>query len=418
MGRGKSKTPVTPVAWIVSKLSAVVFLALHVLATYLFVDGVAMYYGKTMDFGYSIEIIFDVMDMKDFVYRGVGGAGLGILYLIIFCILIKNIMLAFKCCKDIFLKRHASLEDLEILSFRIGERLVSGCVCIGIFVLICHWLKAGMLPMNAKLVIAIGIVGFVLLRVFDSIISGFTPISIAIQAAYSVIFVAIVALLIFYSKGSVVSETIDGFKMVSTHVEDKKIINDVLSLVKPIFYGIITVKTLILIDRATSDETIQNEYTRESAKGIVRTVAIFLIFVFVVYMMNDGKVEADKIYNLAKPYLSLILAALSLYFFAFSPSNISRMSSDSKKSNFGKVDAEGVLRIKDGVSKIPAYAYCDRRDLVVVVIPKSVLHIGEGAFSGCGALEEIHCRVGGKPSGWDEDWDKGFYGTVHWKSDL
>ena len=413
----KEKIAVTPMSLTVAKISSVLFLVMHIVCFYLFIDGVAVFYGKTMDLGYSIEIIFDITRMSNFLYRGIFGAALGGLYVLLFCIILKNIILVSKCCKNVFFKNIKNLETLETLSFKVGDRFMSSCLCMGTFMLLCSWVNDYMLPKNAKIVILCAAVGFVLFRLFDGLISRYTPETLLIQLGYSILFIAIAGLLLIYSKGTAIAEAFDGIKMLTTLSDNKKVFNLLLVAAKPIFFAIITISTLFLIGSATSYEAIQNSSAIATARKVLVTASAFAIFVVFVYMANDGEVELDKIYNLIKPYLSLLLIAISAYVFVKAPSNIVRSSSSHiRMASLGKVDSEGVLRIKDGVDKIPANVYNERRDITAVIIPKSVLCIEAGAFSGCGALEEIHCHVGGKPSGWSNEWDKGFYGTVYWKS--
>ena len=57
------------------------------------------------------------------------------------------------------------------------------------------------------------------------------------------------------------------------------------------------------------------------------------------------------------------------------------------------------------VIAILRFAFADRKNLKSVVIPESIVSIGEDAFYGCTALEEINCVAKEKPKGWLEDFD-------------
>ena len=54
-----------------------------------------------------------------------------------------------------------------------------------------------------------------------------------------------------------------------------------------------------------------------------------------------------------------------------------------------KDDISGACVIKNGVKKIPRYAFYDRANLTSVTIPSSVTYIGEHAFKECTSLEQV-----------------------------
>ena len=53
------------------------------------------------------------------------------------------------------------------------------------------------------------------------------------------------------------------------------------------------------------------------------------------------------------------------------------------------IDDSGVLRVPDGIRRIGAYTFLNRTDITSVVLPDSVVEIGQGGFKGCSSLREI-----------------------------
>ena len=70
----------------------------------------------------------------------------------------------------------------------------------------------------------------------------------------------------------------------------------------------------------------------------------------------------------------------------------------------GCVNLIGSINIPDGVKRIGAGAFMDCTGITEIRIPESVTEIGENAFGGCTALT-INCEAESKPSGWNEDWN-------------
>ncbi len=71
------------------------------------------------------------------------------------------------------------------------------------------------------------------------------------------------------------------------------------------------------------------------------------------------------------------------------------------------------LSIPNTVTSIGSYAFAYTKDFTIVVIPDSVMYIGENAFSGATNVI-IYCKAFSQPTTWDENWNPDNC-TVVWK---
>ena len=62
--------------------------------------------------------------------------------------------------------------------------------------------------------------------------------------------------------------------------------------------------------------------------------------------------------------------------------------------------------IPDSVTSIGDYAFMSCHKLMSTVIPDSVTHMGKDVFLGCIYVTVIKCEHESQPSGWDENWNK------------
>ena len=84
---------------------------------------------------------------------------------------------------------------------------------------------------------------------------------------------------------------------------------------------------------------------------------------------------------------------------------------------FSDCDALCEIVLPNSVQTIGKYAFKNCKDLLKAVIPSSVVYIGEGVFSGSEDVI-ICCQSSAKPNGWDNKWNKDEYNVAWGQTDI
>ena len=79
-----------------------------------------------------------------------------------------------------------------------------------------------------------------------------------------------------------------------------------------------------------------------------------------------------------------------------------------------KNENELILKFEGKKTFVSSYEYRDRKDIKIVIIPRSVEIICRGVFDGCVGIKAIYCEANEKPDEWNEDWCIGCNAPVHW----
>lgn len=82
-----------------------------------------------------------------------------------------------------------------------------------------------------------------------------------------------------------------------------------------------------------------------------------------------------------------------------------------------KRDEANSIKIPSTVSWIGANAFENCVNMVQIVIPASVQYMGDSVFFGCTELDYIYIEAKEKPTGWSNDWRKGYGGWTYWGGD-
>ena len=389
----------------------------------LFLSGTAFFYGKSTSVFTSVEMIFGIFNMGRYFYRGIFGAIIGIIYVIVLIISTRKIIASVRIFKLVFFKNLTvhlgSGKDSDIIKQKvmiIDEN--TGVIFIGILFhkIVCDWVNKPQFSLNFVFAIAITVISVISFRMLYLYLKDYTYVSIAVGGAYIAAFCAAVILCINNLKSNYIYSVVAKFDIISKLYEGSGEILPILFDIAADVTAAITV-ILIIVVMFMANGCILYQTPDSARKSRAAFIAFIITVIFKLsYSLALGhSFDMDYLVEIVSKNIPMIFATIALMVatrlpLVFDRTNVKKLPADS----YAVLESGGVLRILDGVTEIPNGAFQDRRDITSVYIHAGVNKMGKDVFYGCGALLSINCEAKGCPEGWSGDWHAGCYATVNW----
>ncbi len=412
---------------VVSKVFALFALIMSAVATFMYLGGTVLYYGRAVDAISAINLFLGILKLGDGAFYRIGfGVLFAVLYVIFGVFVIKNFIHSIVIFSKVMFGREQKLDDTLRNTFYVGQDACSNFIITTIMIFIGGWINMFQLSANAKYIFVLGIVTLILNHVIYYILQGQTFPSFLMHTGFYVVSIICAVTLLANMRGGYISDVIASVSIFFSGIEYMDDVESFILLTanigKYIILIIIGSKALGIFSAANEYNSMRTREIRAKSRGLLITVGVLLTFEIVVFVITGADVDVESIRLVFDPYMPLLFSSVALLLSSCIDAEFKKSERILKlvpnAQNLSYLTKKGVLRIKSGATVIDKKEFAERRDITAVVIPATVSKVGKQAFYGCGAITAIYCEAQSCPDGWDCDWNDGCFATVHWGADL
>lgn len=433
-------------ASLTAKLSSFILLVLQLYCGLIFYNGIVAYYwwmkigfvdGNFVD---RAKLIIDWV--KDVFGEAPVFPGLLLaLHFLVFVIVAINFIISFVRFFGLFFGKEDKCLRNHKNSFIINKKFIGSSTWMLFYMLIASWVSGYRLLNSAKLLIIVVALGILVSRLARCILSNTPFTTVLCQIFYTVIFFAIIGMImIFFSCDviSIVKANIDELSLMKEEAFKVKF-PIILSTVAFVAVGMIMLNVIAMVRSCKTNVAVPNKSVKNSGASILVLAIVFVVISIIV--------TKSFAWELIKTYIMLLLVAVSVYLFGKiepklekKPKNDDDGEDDAAPEIPEEAPAESpaeepdeepaaekpeapaappapkIVFVGKRVKKIKSKKYRNRKDINVLVIPESVVYIEGYSFFGCSEITEIHCERKSKPRFWHSQWNFGCPAKVVWDS--
>ena len=410
----------------VRKAAAGMLFIAHLALAILFINGVSDVPGVTLGFWTAIELILGVLKSLGVsglgIYNFLVRIGLSVTYIVLLVLIIKRIFLSFNDFRKALSENDLEDEKQQDRILCLVEDFGTSFFNIIAFIVISRLCSAFSLNKTAIITFAVGITVYCIARFSFFLCKNKVLFNPLFGLATDLIFVVSVLLFLTFCSTTTVVELFNSVKYVSHSVSSLKgefLYAIIIRVVQPIFKILLCILGLKLLNNIYSySDNRGSEY--ENVKSIFKFSVILAALTVLITGYKFGVSGMGTLLEFIIPNFSIVaLAVVGRLVFTFPKYHVfeekkNNTSVQNNTKNFYDRDDLVNLTIPDNVKMLDDYAYMDKSEINSVIIPKTVIIMGKGVFSGCGGLNDIYCESVYKPENWDNDWLDGCFATVHW----
>lgn len=407
------------------KATAIMLFAAPILLALFFISGVAEVTGITVGVWQSIDLVISLFE--GFGLNGIAAynlllrVGLGVTYIVFLVIIIKRIVKSIDDFKKALSEKDLDNENQQDRILCLLEDFGTTFFNIAVYIFIARLGSRFSLNETAWLTFIIGVTVYVIARFFFFLSKNRNLTKGIFGFATDLILVVSALMLLSFCSSTTFLEIFKSIKYVFRSIPSLKgefIYVVFTQIAQPIFKVVLCFFGLKLIYNifCYSDN---RGFEFDIAKIILKITAILTVLAFIILGYTLGVSGTGSVFQILEQYISIIaLAIVARLVFTFPiyhslDDKFNKTAQPNLKNYYERTDLNKLV-IPSSVKMIDDYAYMDNTDINIAYIPKTVIIMGKGVFSGCGGLNDIYCESVYQPENWDKDWYEGCFATIHW----
>ncbi len=433
-------------ASLTAKLSSLIMVLLHFYCFIAFYNGVVVTSSGGL-IGFADG--FDAIDVVENSLKVAGDAIVGesgiltlflpLLHIAFLIVALVNAISAFVKFFCLFGGGDEKLAKNQKNTFVIAKKLMGSGICMLVFMMLSTWVSGTGFTASAWLIIMAVSAGVIISRFANAVLINSPFTTKVMQIVYSAVMLGIIGFIMAFAKRStsnVISDVGDSIDALSqSGISSGMIIANGLKAAAYVLLGVVMLNAVLMIRGCKTYALVPNKRIKRSCKNIFVCAIIAVAFITVSNAIIWSYDFGEFFKFVIKPMLPLLLTAFAAFFFGRIQPKVSKPPRDEAEddepeiepvpaapvdeqpSNEPESEPElNIVFVGKRVKKIKAKKYKNRKDINVIVIPKSVNYVEGYSFYGCTELQEIHCERESQARFWHKKWNYGCPAKVIWDS--
>ncbi len=304
-----------------------ILLGIHALCIWLYISGIAVYYGKTVNITTSIVMAFGILKMGKAYYRHIMGSCLGIMYIVILIMLIKGFVASCGFIKKIHNKKIDTKQGIFLLS----SNVTGGIFRILVFLVACGLVREFTWSVSASAVMWMGAAVLISSRAVLFYLNKYTAKSLLENLAYFTVFVAAIALVLSQAYAPAIEDLAVEIESATTLVIAETAldyISIIYGLLRPIVYIIISVQSLKCLQNINDYAKYWEEKMYNAGRKVMISAIVLCFVAFMLYIAEVGSSDIAndevyqifyKLYRAIENFIPLLFATIAMYMAADFP---------------------------------------------------------------------------------------------------
>ncbi len=301
------------------KLYMFVLLAFQIIALVAFCNGIASFYGRTVNIPTAIELCFTIFDMGKAYYRSLFATATGVFYAVTLIMLVKHIITTISTIGRSLKLKKITIDPTSTPVSNVSAYTVAGFINIFTFMAFCAMVKPYNINNAAKYLIILAAFIFVFTRIFIMILNRYKIKSVLINIAYMLVFMASACLVLMNTLSPAFSDLFANSKLLFKELEfSHNVASEVCNIVQSILSIIIVFTTIGVISSTNQVSLCHGSFVSNyNAHSVLYLCIAMAISPVCGYVLEGKYITMNTILSVAVPYIQTILAAVALLLYGY-----------------------------------------------------------------------------------------------------